>query len=157
MLEESLVTAEDLMVKNVISVRPDTPLVRAVTLMADHGVSGLPVLDDHGNPVGMLTEGDLLRWHGDFSEKQTWWLDHLADGYDLAPNFMSVLRSEHRKVGAIMSHSVTSVTADTPARDIARLFFENKIKRAPVMRDGKMIGLVSRSDLVKALATALAE
>jgi len=157
MLEESLVTAEDLMVRNVVSVRPDTPIVKAVSLMAEHNISGVPVLDERGSPVGMITEGDLLRWHGDFTEKQTWWLDHLADGYDLAPNFMNVLRSEHRKVGAIMSHSVTSVAADMPARDIAKLFFENKIKRAPVMRDGKMIGLVSRSDLVKALATALAE
>jgi len=157
MLEESLVTAEDLMVKHVVAVHPDTPLVKAVNLMAEHSISGLPVLDQHGHPIGMVTEGDLLRWHGDFTEKQTWWLNHLADGYDLAPNFMNVLRSEQRKVSVIMHHSIITVTADTPAREIAQLFFEKHIKRAPVMRDGKMIGLVSRSDLVKALAQALAE
>ncbi|MCW3473604.1 CBS domain-containing protein [Limobrevibacterium gyesilva] len=156
MLDQSMASAEDLMTREVVVVHPDTKLATAVKLMAEHAISGIPVVDAAGMPVAMLTEGDLLRWHGEFTEKQAWWLEHLADGYDLAPTFLGALRSQSRKVSAIMSKDVTYVSPETPARELARLFYEKKIKRVPVVRDGKMVGLVSRADLVKALAKELA-
>ena len=157
MFDNTLLFAEDLMTRDVATVHPETSLLVAVRKMAEKHVSGLPVVDAEGRPVGMLTEGDLLRWHGEFSERQQWWLDHLADGHELAPSFIKVLKAERRKVGTIMSHGVESVAPGTPARDIARLFFEKGIKRAPVVVDGKIVGLVSRFDLIKALAKELAE
>ena len=155
MLEQTVYTAEDLMTRDVVVVHPHTPVMKAVKLMAEHSISGIPVVDATGAPVAMVTEGDLLRWHGDFTEKQAWWLEHLAEGTDLAPTFVNTLLSHNRQVAAIMSKHVTTVRPDTPVRDIARLFYELKIKRAPVVKDGKLIGLVSRSDLVRALAKEL--
>lgn len=155
MLEDSPLTAEDVMTRDVKVVHPDTPLLDAVLLMADHHVSGLVVVDTAQRPVGMLTEGDLLRWHGEFTERQSWWLDHLAEGTDLAPNFMDAIRSQQRQVRKLMTESPISVSPDTSTRDIARLFYERKIKRVPVVKDGKVVGLVSRADLLRALAKEL--
>ena len=157
MLEDSPLTAEDVMTRDVKVVHPDTPLLTAVLLMADNHISGLVVVDDENRPVGMLTEGDLLRWHGEFTERQSWWLDHLADGLELAPTFMNAIRSQQRQVSKLMSKDTVTVAPDTSTREIARLFYDRKIKRVPVEQDGKVIGLVSRADLLRALARELAK
>jgi CBS domain-containing protein len=155
MFEYTPIFAEDLMTRDVAVVHPETSLLAALRIMAERHVSGLPVVDAAGRPVGMLTEGDRMRWHGEFSERQQWWLDHLADGEPLAPDFLKVLRAERRKVATIMTPRVHAVAPDTPARDIARLFHEKGIKRAPVVKDGRVVGLVSRFDLIRALAREL--
>ena len=157
MLEDSPLTAEDVMSRDVKVVHPETPLLTAVLLMADHHISGLVVVDEHNRPVGMLTEGDLLRWHGEFTDRQAWWLDHLSEGTDLAPTFMDAIRSQQRKVKKLMTESAISVYPDTPTREIARLFYERKIKRVPVVKDDKLVGLVSRADLLRALAKELSK
>ncbi len=157
MFDNALIFAEDLMTRNVVTVHPENSLLAAVRLMADKRISGLPVVDADGRPVGMITEGDLLRWHGEFSERQQWWLDHLADGEALAPSFIKVLQAERRRVAAVMTPEVSTVAPGTSAHDIARLFFEKGIKRVPVVADGKIVGLVSRSDLIRALARELAK
>lgn len=155
MLEDLPLTAEDVMTRDVKVVHPETPLLDAVRLMADNHISGLVVVDDANRPVGMLTEGDLLRWHGEFTERQAWWLDHLSEGTDLAPTFMDAIRSQQRKVKKLMVESAITVFPDTSTRDIARLFYERKIKRVPVVKDDKLVGLVSRADLLRALAHEL--
>lgn len=157
MFDNALIFAEDLMTKDVATVTPETSLLTAVRLMSDRRVSGLPVVDAEGRPVGMLTEGDLLRWHGEFSERQQWWLDHLADGEALAPSFVKVLQAEKRKVASIMKHDVITLAPGASAHDIAALFFDKGIKRAPVVVDGKIVGLVSRADLIRALGRELAK
>lgn len=157
MLEDSPLTAEDVMSRDVLVVHPETPLLTAVKMMADHQVSGLVVVDEANRPVGMLTEGDLLRWHGEFTERQAWWLEHLAEGTDLAPSFMDAIRSQQRKVKKLMTESTISVYPETSTRDIARLFYERKIKRVPVVKDDKVVGLVSRADLLRALVNELSK
>jgi len=74
MLDEALVTAGNLMTRDVAVVRPDTSLLEAVTLMAKRRISGMPVVERDGTLVGMLSEGDLVRWHKCHSERQTHWL-----------------------------------------------------------------------------------
>ena len=157
MFDHALIFAEDLMTTDVATVHPETSLLAAVRLMAEKHVSGLPVVDARGKPVGMLTEGDLLRWHSEFGERQQWWLDHLADGEPLAPSFLKVLQTERRKVATIMSHEVVTIARGTSAHDIARLFQDKRIKRAPVVDNGRIVGLVSRSDLIKAMVRELAK
>ena len=157
MLEDSPLTAEDVMSRDVKVVHPETPLLTAVKIMADHHISGLVVVDDENRPVGMLTEGDLLRWHGEFTAQQAWWLDHLSEGTDLAPSFMSAIRSEQRKVKKLMTEGTISVFPETSTREIARLFYERKIKRVPVVKDDKLVGLVSRGDLLRALVDELSK
>ena len=157
MLDEAVFTAGDLMTRDVAVVHPETSLLEAVKLMAQRRISGMPVVDPTGAVVGMLSEGDLVRWHEGHSDRQSRWLDMLAEGYDLAPDFLEGIKSQQRKVKSVMMAGATTVTEDTPARDVARLMCDMHIKRVPVLRDGKLVGIVARSDLVRALAQTLGE
>jgi CBS domain-containing protein len=157
MLDEAIFTAGDLMTRDVAVVHPETPLLEAVKVMAHRRISGLPVVDDAGAIVGMLSEGDLVRWHEGYTEKQARWLDMLAGGFALAPDFLEGIREQHRRVKFVMSSGATTVSEETPARDIAHLMHTMSIKRVPVVRDGKLVGIVARSDLVRALARKLEE
>jgi CBS domain-containing protein len=157
MLDEAVFTAGDLMTRDVAVVHPETSLLDAVRLMAQRRISGMPVVDDAGTIVGMMSEGDLVHWHEGYTERQARWLDMLADGFELAPAFLAGIKEQHRKVKTVMAKGVTTVTEDTPARDIAHLMHAKNIKRVPVVRDGKLVGIVARSDLVRALAQKLEE
>lgn len=157
MLEDGVYTASDLMTRDVAVVHPETSLREAVALMARRRISGMPVVDDSGAVIGMISEGDLVRWHEGYSERQARWLDMLADGFALAPAFLENIRSEKNRVRMVMSHGVTSVSEEMPAREIASLMHAKGIKRVPVLRDGKLVGIVARSDLVRALARKLAD
>jgi len=157
MLEEAVFTAGDLMTRNVAVARPEASLLEVVKLLAQRHISGMPVVDDAGTVVGMITEGDLVRWHEGYTERQARWLDMLAEGLDLAPAFIEGIQEQHRKVKSVMTPGATTVSEDTPARDVARLMYAKNIKRIPVLRDGKLVGIVARSDLVRALAQRLEE
>lgn len=157
MLDEAIFTAGDLMTRDVAVVHPETSLLEAVKLMAERRISGMPVVDAKGAIVGMLSEGDLVRWHEGYTEKQIRWLDMLAEGGNLAPIFLAGIRDQHHKVRTVMAKGATTVTEDTPARDIAQLMCVENIKRVPVVRDGQLVGIVARSDLVRALARKLGE
>jgi CBS domain-containing protein len=157
MLDEARILASDIMTRDVAVVHPETTLLAAVKLMALRRVSGLPVVDEHGTMVGMMSEGDLLRWHEGFREREARWLDLLADGYDLAPEFLRELQEQRRKIKVLMSPNPITVTETTPAREIASLMHAHGIKRVPVLRDGKLVGIVTRTDLVRALAQKLSE
>ena len=157
MLDEAVFTAGDLMTRDVVAVHPDTPLLDAVKLMATRKISGVPVVDDDGTIVGMMSEGDLVRWHEGYTERQARWLDMLADGFELAPAFLEGIREQKRKVKNVMTRGAVTVTEEMPAREVAHLMYEKNIKRVPVLRDGKLVGIVARSDLVRALATKLEE
>lgn len=155
MLENSAQTAAELMSRDVVCVRPETPLREAIKLMLQGGFSGMPVVDDTGKAIGMLTEGDLMRWSEQESPRARWWLDMLADGYELSAEFIAAIRDEHAKVRAAMSQQVVGVAETTPARDVAKLLAERGIKRVPVLRDGKPVGIVTRRDLVNALLKSM--
>jgi CBS domain-containing protein len=145
------------MTRDVAVVHPETSLVEAVKLLARQRISGMPVVDDAGAIVGMMSEGDLIRWHEGYTVRQARWLDMLAEGTEIAPAFLKAIQDHHRKVKSVMSVGATTVTEDTLASEIARLMYAKNIKRVPVLRDGKLIGIVARSDLVRALAQKLDE
>ena len=157
MLDEAVFTAGELMTRDVAVVHPETSLLEAVKLMAQRRVSGMPVLDDSGAVVGIISEGDLVRWHEGYTERQARWLDMLAEGFQLAPAFLEGIREQNRRVKTVMSVGAITVTEDMPAREVAHLMYHNNIKRVPVVRDGKLVGILARSDLVRALAAKLAE
>ena len=157
MLDEAVFTAGDLMTRDVAVVHPETSLLDAVKLMAQRHISGIPVVDDSGAIVGMLSEGDVVRWHEGYTDRQTRWLDMLADGFELAPAFLEGIREQNCKVKSIMAPGATTVTEDAPAREVAHLMYAKNIKRVPVVRDGRLVGIVARSDLVRALAQKLDE
>ena len=145
------------MTRDVATVPPETSILQAVRLMAQRKISGVPVVDNNGAIVGMLSEGDLVRWTEGYTERQAHWLDMLADGYQLAQDFLDNMRSEQHKVKAVMAPGVVTITEDMVGRDIAHLMHTKSIKRVPVGRDGKLVGIVARSDLVRALAMRLGE
>jgi CBS domain-containing protein len=157
MLDEAVFTAGDLMTRDVAVVHPETSLLEAVKLMARRRISGMPVVDDTGTIVGMLSEGDLVRWHEGYTERQARWLDMLAEGFELAPAFLEGIREQQRKVKTVMTPGATTVAEETLARDVAHLMYAKNIKRVPVVRDGRLVGIVARSDLVRALAQKLEE
>ncbi len=157
MLDEAVITAGDLMTRDVAVVHPETRLLEAVKLMARRRISGMPVVDDAGTIIGMISEGDLVRWHEGYTDRQARWLDMLADGFELAPAFVEGIREQSHRVKSVMSPGAVTVTEETPARDVARLMYDKNIKRVPVVRGGKLVGIVARSDLVRALAEKLAD
>ncbi len=157
MLDDAIFKAGDLMTRDVAVVHPETSLLEAVKLMAGRRISGVPVVDDPGTIVGMLSEGDLMRWHEGYTERQARWLDMLAEGFELAPAFLQGIQEQHRKVKSVMSSGATTVTEDVPAREVANLMYEKNIKRVPVVRDGRLVGIVARFDLIRALAQKLGE
>jgi CBS domain-containing protein len=155
MLDEAPVLAADIMTRDVAVVHPETSLIDAVKLMAGRRISGVPVVDTAGAVVGMLTEGDLLRWREGYTEKQAHWLDLLAEGQELAPTFLDAVLDQHYRVKNVMSAGAVTLTEDVSAREIAALMYQRNIKRVPVVRDGKLVGIVARSDLIRAFAQAL--
>jgi CBS domain-containing protein len=157
MFEGTIITAGQLMTRDVAVAHPDTSLIEAVKLMARRSISGLPVVDEAGTILGMLTEGDLVRWQEGSGEKQARWLDMLAEGGDLAPSFLANLRDAQNKVRAVMSRGAVTVKEDTPVREVASLMTSKGIKRVPVVRDGKLVGIVARADLVRAFAERFGE
>ena len=157
MLDDAIFMAGDLMTRDVTVVHPETSLLEAVNLMAQRKISGMPVVDAAGIMVGIMSEGDLVRWHEGYTERQAHWLDMLADGFELAPAFLKGIREQQLKVKSVMSAGVTTVTEDMPAREVASLMYAKNIKRVPVVRDGRLVGIVARSDLIRALARKLGE
>lgn len=144
--------AADIMTPNVITVGPDTPLDQVVTLMLDGRISGIPVVDEDA-VIGIVTEGDLLRRVELGSEPRR---SHLLELVSRAtPLAAEYVRSHGRKASEVMTESVITVDDTTPIAEIARILETRRIKRVPVLRDGKLVGIVSRANLLRALATRL--
>jgi CBS domain-containing protein len=145
--------AIDVMVRNVVTVRPDTDVADAIKLLAEHDVSALPVLDKDGNLIGMLSEADLIHRAEIGTEKhRPWWQEAVTGATTLAEEFA---KSHGKKVGEVMTTGVISVTEETPLSEIAALFERKRIKRVPVVKNGKLVGIVSRSNLIQALASVV--
>lgn len=148
--------ARDLMTTEVVSVSPDTPVRDIARLLLAHQISAVPVVDATGMVVGMVSEGDLIgRSEAEREARRDWWLALLAEGEALSADFLAGLRSPERTARDVMSAPVVRVTEATDACEIAALLAQYRIKRVPVVRDGKLVGIVSRADLLRAMAGAI--
>lgn len=145
--------ATDVMVRNVVTVHPETDMGEAVKLLAGARRQRPSVLDGMGNLVGMLSEADLIHRVEIGTEKhRPWWQEAVTGASTLAADFA---KSHGKKVGEIMTTGVVSVSEDTPLSEIAATLERNGVKRVPVLRDGKLVGIVSRSNLIQALASVV--
>jgi CBS domain-containing protein len=145
--------AADIMTRNILSVGPQTPVVEAIALMLDNHVSGLPVIDEVGQLVGILTEGDLLRRGETGTERhRPRWVEILMGPGRLASEYV---RTHGRKVEEIMTRELVSVDPETPLDQIVELMERRRIKRVPVLEGEKLVGIVSRADFLRALARGL--
>ena len=150
--------ARDVMTSAVVSVSPETPTSAIAKILRDHAISALPVVDGAGAPIGMVSEGDLIgRDEAGRQARLDWWLTLLAEGATLSEDFLASLRTAERRAGDIMSTPVITVGEDTDIAEVARLLTAHHIKRVPVLRDNRIVGIVSRADLVRALATGPTE
>ncbi|MDR5741353.1 CBS domain-containing protein [Caballeronia sp. LZ016] len=144
--------ARDVMTSTLVSVTPDTTVHELAKLLVRHRISGAPVVDENQHVVGMVSEGDLLHRSETDTEKRqgrrSWWLDLI--GSDGAADYV---KSHARTVGEIMSRDVVCVQEDTSLAEIASVLETRHIKRVPVLRDHRLVGIVSRSNLVQALAS----
>jgi CBS domain-containing protein len=145
--------AVDVMVRDVVTVRPSTDVAEAIKLLAEHDVSALPVVDDAGNLVGVLSEADLIhRVEIGTEKRRPWWLEAVTGASTLAEEFA---KAHGKKVDEVMTSDPISVSEETPLSEIAVLLERKRIKRVPVVKDGKLVGVVSRSNLIQALASAV--
>lgn len=142
--------AKDIMTTPVVSVTPQTRIAEVARLLLERHISAVPVLDKEAGLVGMISEGDFLRRaEGEGHQHGSWWLRLFAGPGDRAADFV---KTHGRTAADVMTREVISVAADTPEGDIAHLLETRRIKRVPVVSDGKVIGIVSRADLLHSLA-----
>ena len=143
--------AHHVMTRKVISVAPETTVVEAANLMLRNHVSGLPVVDEVGAVVGIVSEGDFLRRSEIGTPRKRGRLLTFFLGY--AGSAEDYVREHGRKVSEVMTPSPITVSEDTPLPELVSLMEKNNIKRLPVVRDGKLVGIVSRSNLLQAIAS----
>lgn len=145
--------AGDIMTFGAATVGPNTTILTAAQLMLQHGISGLPVVDDGGRLVGIVTERDLLRRAETGTEyERPRWLAFLMDPAVRAEDY---IRSHGRKVSDVMTHDAESVTPDTPLPEVVALMEARGFRRLPVVRNDKVVGIVSRTNFLRVLARRL--
>jgi CBS domain-containing protein len=147
--------AADIMNMEVVSVSADALVSDVADTLLKDGISAVPVLGQNGELLGIVSEGDLMRSAEDaLQRRRSWWLRLLAteEGFDpgLDPEYK---RAKNRPVGEVMTSQVITASPETSVSDIAARLNRYAIKRVPIVKDGKVVGVVSRADLVKAVAS----
>jgi len=140
--------AKDIMATQVVTAMPDMSIRHVVEIMLERGVSGLPVVDDTGTLVGIITEGDLLE-RGELGAA----LYLPSSGAPKSADALAraFVKGHSWKVGDVMARGVVSAGENTSLGRIAALMIERHIKRVPIVRDGRLVGMVSRSDLLRGI------
>lgn len=145
--------ASDIMTADVVTAAPDSSVESISKLMLKHNISGLPVVDEGGAVLGIVTEGDLIKRQQSDATKSSgtsWWLRLLSDQRTDAGDY---IKTHGTRAAEIMTRNVVTVSEDTPVGDIARILAEKRIKRVPVVRDGILVGVVSRTNLLRGMAS----
>jgi len=141
----------DVMTRRVIAVAADDTILNAAQMMLQNAISGLPVTDTAGNLVGVVTEGDFLRRAElGTQRRRPRWLEFLIGPGRLADEYV---RASGRKVQEVMTEDPCTIAEDDSLEDAVDLMERRRIKRLPVLRDGKMVGIISRSNLMRALVS----
>jgi CBS domain-containing protein len=142
--------AAEVMILDVATIRPDETVREAARTMLRRSISGLPVVDGAGHLVGIVTESDFLRRAETGTERRRpQWLEFLLGPGRLAHEYV---HSHGRKVEEVMTPDVVTVSPDTPLQEVVRTMERRRIKRVPVLSDGRIVGIISRANLVQALA-----
>jgi CBS domain-containing protein len=143
--------AADVMVTNVITVGPEACVHDVAHLLLTNWISAMPVVDADGKILGIVSEGDLMRRaEAGTGRRRSWWLAILTGRETLVAEYV---KEYSRKVTDVMTRNVVTVTPETPLHDIATQLEKNGIKRVPVVKNGKLVGIVSRANLLQALAS----
>lgn len=144
--------AQDVMVSPVVTLKVTDTVRQAAALFLTKRISGAPVVDDRKAVVGVVSEGDLLhRVEAGTVRQRSWWLRPFVSSENLAADYV---RSHSLRIADLMTRNVISAAPDTPLADIARLMETHGIKRVPILQDGRLVGLVTRANLIQAVASA---
>lgn len=147
-----MLTAADVMTTTVITVQPHTTVQEIARLLQESRISGVPVVDEAGRILGIVSEGDLITHTGAIGEqRRSWWLTLISAENSMARDYA---RTHGRTARDVMTTPVVSVNETTPLVEIAKLLERRGIKRVPVVRGETLVGIVSRSNLLQALASA---
>jgi CBS domain-containing protein len=142
--------AKDVMTQPVVSIGPDAGVQDIARLLLTSRISAVPVVDDHSRVIGIVSEGDLMRRPESRTERHaSWWLELLEGTEERARTY---LKSHGLTARDVMTREVVTVAENTPLEKIATLLERNRIKRVPVLRGGKLVGIVSRANLLHGLA-----
>jgi CBS domain-containing protein len=148
-----MMLAKDIMTTNVATVAPDSTVEAISRLMLTRNISGVPVVDEKGAILGIVTEGDLiLRPQSDArgAGGTSWWLCLFSDSRTNAADY---IKTHGTRADEVMTRDVITVREDAPVGDIARILAEKRIKRVPVVHDGVLVGIVSRTNLLRGMAS----
>ena len=147
-----MIRARDVMTSPVITVKATTTVKEVARLFLERRISATPVLDDQGKLIGIVSEGDLVhRSEISTERRRPWWLVLMAGDEGLAAEY---IRAHATRVDDLMSRNVITAAPDTPLHEIAEMLEKYGIKRLPIVRDGQLVGIVSRANLVQAIATS---
>lgn len=142
----------DVMVAPVITVQPSATVQEVAKLFLEKHISAVPVLDDSGKLVGLVSEGDLLhRVEAGTERRRSWWLRALVHGDTLATEYV---KSHSHKVSDVMTRKVITASPQTPLHEVAALMEKNAVRRLPILENGQLVGIVSRANLLQAVASA---
>ena len=143
--------AKDVMTRFVVSIAPETSVTEIARVLIERSVSAVPVVDDTGEIVGIVSEGDLMRRPETGTDRRpSWWLKLLTLSENQTRDYV---KSHGLRADDVMTRDVVTVAEDTPINEIADLLESRRIKRVPVVREGKPVGIVSRANLISALAS----
>jgi CBS domain-containing protein len=147
--------AADVMTSPAVYIQVETPLKEIARLMLRESISAVPVLDQAGNLAGIVSEGDLIRRNAKEHEaRRSWWLDLFDTHTAHSDAFLTYQERHGLRAKDVMTREVISVSEDTGIVEVARLLEAHRIKRVPVLREGRLTGIVSRANLLHALVRA---
>ena len=150
------IPAKSVMTTDIVTVSPETTVAETARRMLSHHVTAVPVVDPDNRPLGLVSEGDVMRHFGaQFQSKRAQWLRMLAEGETLAPEFLAEIRLNQHHVREIMHTAIISAGEEASLAELADLMLKHGIKRVPILRDGVLVGMVSRADVVRAVVENL--
>lgn len=146
-------TAAEVMTTDVVSVGAETPVREIAQLLLAKRISAVPVVDPEGRLLGIISEGDLIGHASVLGERRrSWWLNLFSDDDATAREY---IKAHGRSARDVMTANVVSVDENAPLASIAEAMHRHRVKRVPVVRDGSVVGIVSRSDLLRSLVVAV--
>jgi len=147
------ITAADIMTAPAIVVRPETNMAEIASLLASKHFSAVPVCHPDNTLAGIVSENDILKpFRESVRTRRDWWLGVMAEGEELPQDFLDYLRQDTRTAADVMVRPVFTAEETTTLPQLAELMIKHGVKRLPVLRNGKVVGVVSRADLVAAIA-----
>lgn len=145
--------ATDIMTRAVVTVAPTDTIDKVAETLSHHRISAAPVCDRDGKLVGMISEGDLIAPFRESKRlKRDWWLGNLADGSELSQEFLNYIRHDKRTAANLMTPKLVTAEQNMTIAELAEIMVSRGVKRVPIVENDKLIGIVSRADIVTALA-----